>query len=112
MSLELHLSAKQLGVLVFHFNALEKEPMHSRQGKVARSILDKLILKFRKKYLDVVNLPAKTNKGKIKKYKFSIDYHDGHYLETFIDIALNFAMNEYDRNVLNFIKSNLNQQLV
>ncbi len=111
MSLQLNLSAKQLGVLVFHFNTLETKPVVNREVKVARSILDKLIKKLKKKYLDVIDEPTRNKKNQIKKYKVSIEYHEAHFLETFITIAETFAMSEYDRNVLNFIKSTLNQQL-
>jgi hypothetical protein len=111
MKTELNISAKQLGVLVFHFNDLEKQPLHTRQGKVAQSILYKLNLKFKKKYMEVVHQPNKTKRNKVKKYKFSFDYHEAHYLEGFITIVETKAMSEYDRNVLNLIKSTLNQQL-
>ena len=111
MSIELKLSAKQLGVIAFHLKSLEKETLHSRQGKVARSILDKLVIRFNKRYLDVVNNPSKTKRGQIKKYKFSVEYHEAHYLEAFVAILENKAMSEYDHNVLHFIKSTLNQQL-
>lgn len=111
MKAELKISSKQLGVLVFHFNDLKKQPLHSRQGKVAESVLIKLSTRFAKKYMDVMNLPSKSKKGKVIKYKFSFDYHEAHYLEVFIAIIENKAMSEYDRNVLNYIKSILNQQL-
>ncbi len=111
MPIELKLSKSQLNTLVFTFNSLSNIPTNSRDVKVARSILDKLVLKFRKKYLEVESQPTFFTKKKVKKYTFSLEYHEAHYLENFVTIMDAFPMNEYDRNVLRFIKTGLNQQL-
>lgn len=110
MKIDLRLSAKQLNTLVFSFNSLSHIPINSRDVKVARSILDKLVLKFRKKLLDVQGTHV-TLFSKPKKIKFTLEYHEAHYLENFVTIMDEFPMSEYDRNVLRLIKSNLNQQL-
>lgn len=110
MKIDVKLSAKQLNALVFSFNSLGHIPTNSRDIKVARSILDKLVLKFRKKLLEVQSVNT-TLFSKPKKYKFSLEYYEAHFLENFLTIMEDFPMNEYDRNVLRLIKTNLNQQL-
>lgn len=111
MKITLKLSAKQLGAFVFQSNCINAQPINHREIKVARSVIDKILLKFRKKYLEVQNLPTKNRKGQIIKYTFSFEYYEAHFLEKCSDLLLAFPMSEYDRNVLNLIKSNLNQQL-
>ena len=111
MKLELKLSKSQLNTLVFSFNTLNHIPENERDVKVARSILDKMVLKFRKKYIDAEHEPVLYTSRKPKKYKFSLEYYEAHYLEKFVIILEDFPMNDYDRNVLRLIKTNLNQQL-
>lgn len=111
MKITLKLSAKQLGAFVFQSNCINSQPVNHREIKVARSVIDKVLLKLRKKYLEVEKLSSRNSKGKIIKYTFSFEYHEAHFLERCCDVLLSFSMNEYDRNVLNLIKSNLNQQL-
>lgn len=110
MRVDLRLSAKQLNTLVFSFNALEKIP-DSRDVKVARSILDKVVLKLRKKHLDVQSVHTTLFSKTPKKHKIPLEYHEAHYLEEFVTIMEDFPMNDYDRNVLRLIKSDLNQKL-
>ncbi len=110
MKIDLRLSAKQLNTLVFSFNTLTDIPTNSRDVRVSRSILDKVMLKFRKKHAEVHNAHA-TFFSKPKKYKFSLEYYEAHYLENFAKIMDEYPMNDYDRNVLRLIKTNLNQQL-
>lgn len=109
MKVALKLSKNQLNSLVFSFNALGRIPANNRDVKVARSILDKMALKFQKKYLEASQQPTLFSKP--KKYTFSLEYYEAHYLEQFITIMDDFPMNEYDRNVLRLINSNLNHQL-
>lgn len=111
MKITLKLSAKQLGAFVFQSNCINAQPVNHREIKVARSVIDKVLLKLRKKHLDVQGLPCKNRKLQIIKYTFSFEYHEAHFLEKCCDVLLTFPMNEYDRNVLNLIKDNLNQQL-
>lgn len=105
---ELKLSNRQLNSLVYSFNMITNLPVSDREQRVARSVLDKTVLRFRKKYLEVQQTAPTFSK---KKYKFTLEYHEAHHLEQFILIAEQTAMNEYDHNVMHFIKSTLNQQL-
>lgn len=109
MKINLKLSHQQLNALVFHFNSLTRVPLKNRDVKVARSVLDKVVLKMRKKHLETQDAPTLFSKP--KKVSFGLEYFEAHFLEQFITIAEQFPMNEYDRNVLRFVKSNLNQQL-
>lgn len=111
MKISIKLSAKQMNTLVFAFNSLSHIPVNSRDVRVARSILDKVVLRLRKKYLDV-QCEHKTLFYKPKQYSISFEYFEAHYVENFITVMEDFPMNEYDRNVLRLIKTNLNQQLV
>lgn len=111
MKIILHLSLKQLGSLVYVFDKLTKEPYAgtSREIKVSRSILDKVILAFRTKhFVESQKSPLQTRK---KKYKFSLEIFEADKLEIFVSLMTGFPLSEYDRNVINFIKDNLNQQL-
>lgn len=40
-----------------------------------------------------------------------MEIHEAHFLELFLIIVDDFAMSEYDRNVLRYIRGSLNQQL-
>ena len=46
MKVNLKISAQQLNALVYHFPRPPYTPEKSREIKVARSVLDKVILKF------------------------------------------------------------------
>jgi hypothetical protein len=109
MKIDLKLSPQQLDALVFSFKSIDTIPVNDREVKVARSVLDKVILKFRKKHLETKQMMTLFTKK--KKLSFSLEYHEAHYLERFVTIMDSFAMSEYDRNVLRFIKSGLNQKL-
>ena len=105
----LKISLLQLGALVHSFNAISTLPINSREVKVARSILDKVVIKLKKKHIEEdykANLFTKK-----KKINFSFEFYEAHYLENFIAIVDVFPMNDYDRNVLRFIRSELNQKL-
>jgi len=105
----LKLSEKQLGALVFSFNEIPKTTSKERIVKVARSVLDKVALKLRKKQLEV---QAESNLfNKDKKYCFSLELVEAHFLEQFISIMDAFPMCDYDRNALRQIASTLNQKL-
>ena len=109
ISAVLSLSSRQLNTLVFSFTILEKMPAVTKDERAARSVLDKLVLKIRKRYLDI-NANTSIFK-KTKKYSFGFEYHEAYHLEQFVVTIENVPMNEYDHNVLHFIKSTLNQQL-
>lgn len=106
---DLKLSHQQLGALVFSFNSINTIPVNNREVKVARSVLDKVILKFRKKHLETQQMMTLFSKK--KPIKFTLEYYEAHYLESFVTIMDNFPMCEYDKNVLRFIKNGLNQKL-
>lgn len=109
MKVNLKLSEKQLNALVYSFRTMVKTPTKDRAVKVARSVMDKVALKFKKKQLEVqqdYNLFKKD-----KKHSFSLEIVEAHYLEQFTVLASEHPLNDYDRNVLRFIGNNLNQQL-
>jgi formyltetrahydrofolate synthetase len=109
MKITLKLSEKQLGALVFSFNEIPKTPAKERIAKVAKSVLDKVALKLRKKQLEVQSESNLFNKD--KKFSFSLELVEAHFLEQFIVVMGNFPMCEYDKNALLQIASRLNQQL-
>lgn len=110
MKVNLKISPQQLNALVTHFPKPPYIPDKSREVRVARSVLDKVVLKFRKKHLET-QLQVQTLFTKPKKATFSLEYYEAHYLEMFISLTENQPMDEYHRNVLRLIKSTLNQQL-
>lgn len=72
-------------------------------------MLDKVILKFKKKQLEVqLNADLFT---KDKKHTFTLEYYEAHFLEQFTILTHDHPLNEYDRNVIRFVQSSLNQQL-
>ncbi|MBF6607755.1 MAG: hypothetical protein ITG00_03350 [Flavobacterium sp.] len=113
MKIKLQLSEKQLSALVYSFNALGYDPaQRTREIKVARNVLDRVSLKFKKKQLELSIVPPTIfHRSTVKKHGFSLEYFEAHYLERFITIAMDHPLNEYDRNVLRLINTNLNQQL-
>lgn len=110
MKAELKLSIKQIGVVVYAYDSFVKQGQgKSREAKVARSILDKTVIRFKKKQLEQSFAPTLFEKP--KKFKFSLEIYEAHYLEQFVIVMENYPLSEYDRNVLQLIKSGLNQQL-
>jgi hypothetical protein len=109
MKIKLRLSESQLNALVSTFAYLSEYPINNRKVRVARSVLDKVVLKFQKKHLEV-KLTANLFNLK-KRYSFSFEYHEAHYLEEFVNIAQTFCKDTYTLNVLRQIKSTINQQL-
>ncbi len=108
MKVKLKISEKQLNSLVYAFGFLDHFPHKDRSVKVARSVLDKVILKFKKKQLEVqigANLFTKD-----KKHTFMLEYFEAHFLEQFTILTDEHPLNDYDRNVIRFIQSILNQQ--
>jgi hypothetical protein len=109
MKIKIKISEKQLGALVFSFNELPKTPAKERTAKVAKSVLDKVALKLRKKHLEVQSKLDLFNPA--KKFPLEFELVEAHFLEQFITVMGNYPMCEYDKNVLLQIASNLNQQL-
>ena len=108
--IELTLTARQLNTLVYTFTFTQKLYPKTRSEKVMKSILEKLMIKIRKKHIDV-QASLHTLFSKPKKCKFTFEYHEGDCLEQFLIIAENFSMNDYDRNAILYIKNKINQQL-
>jgi hypothetical protein len=109
MKIALKLSLMQLGALVYSFNAIAKIPVTDRNKKVARSILDKVVIKIKKKHVEEdYKATLFTQK---KKITFTLEFYEAHYLEYYLIIVDDYAMNDYDKNVLRFIRNNLNQKL-
>jgi hypothetical protein len=107
--IKLKISEKQLNTLVYSFGFLEQGSNKDRSVKVARSVLDKVILKFKKKQLEVqMNSDLFT---KAKKHSFTLEYFEAHFLEQFTILTHDHPLNEYDRNVIRLIQSILNKQL-
>jgi len=109
MKIKLKISEKQLNSLVYSFNFIDRKPQRDRGVKVARSVLDKVILKFKKKQLEVQQGSDLFTKN--KKHLFSMEYHEAHYLEQFAIIVHEQPLSEYDRNAIRQIQATLNQQL-
>ncbi|NDP26436.1 MAG: hypothetical protein GZ087_03275 [Flavobacterium sp.] len=109
MKIKLKISEKQLNSLVYSFGFLDRMPVKVHEVKVARSVLDKVVLKFRKKQLEVqMNCTLFT---KNKKHLFSLEYYEAHFLEQFTLLIVEHPLSDYDRNALRQIQSTLNQQL-
>lgn len=109
MKIKLILSEKQLNSLVYCFAFLDKTPTKDRAVKVARSVVDKVAIKFKKKQVEVQALSNLFTKN--KKHSFTLELVEAHFLEQFAVLVVNHALNDYDRNVMLFISNNLNQQL-
>ena len=107
--ISLKVSLQQLGSVVHSFNHIAKIPLTDRNIKVARSCLDKVVIKLKKKHIEEDY--KRTLFSPKKKISFSMEFYEAHYLEYYLIIVDDFAMSEYDRNVLRFIRGSLNQQL-
>ena len=109
MKLPLKISEKQLSALVYAFKEIPKVPPKERSAKVAKSVLDKVALKFKKKQIEVQQGMSLFNNK--KKFSFSLDLVEAHFLEQYLFVMLDYPLSDYDRNVIRFIQSNLHQQL-
>jgi len=106
---KLRLTAKQISALVHSFNQASKEPPRERIAKVAKSVLDKVVLKFKTKQLVVQqNLNLYNSKD---KHNFSLELVEAHFLEQYLVSLSAFPMCEYDKNAINQISATINQQL-
>jgi hypothetical protein len=109
MKVAIKISLQQLGSLVYSFNHIAKIPVTDQEEKVRRSCLDPIIIKLKKKHVEEA---YKSNLfTPKKKLAFSMEFHEAYYLEKFLIIIDEFPLNEYDRNVLRFIRHELNQKL-
>lgn len=106
---KLKVSEKQIGVLVYSFNQAPRTPVKERISKVAKSVLDKVVLKIKTKHLQVQQKSTLfTSK---EKHNISLELVEAHFLEQFLVSMGAFPMSDYDRNVLNQITATINQQL-
>lgn len=109
--IEIQLSARQLNTLVYFFNLIGYTYPKTMEEKATKSILDEVIVKIKKKHIDVES-SVNTIFSKPKKPKFTFKYHEAYSLEKYILFVETQALNDYDRNVALYIKTKLNQQLV
>lgn len=105
----LKISLRQLGAVVHSFNHVAKIPLTERNVKVARSCLDKIVIRLKKKYVEEDY--KRTLFSPKNKISISMEFHEAHYLEFFLVIVDDYAMSDYDRNVIRFVRSELNQKL-
>lgn len=110
MNLQLKLSAKHLSVLVYCFQKSGSTSGQTKEEKFTWSILNEIILKVQKKYLDVTSSQTLFNAK--KKHTFKFTYYQAFMLEKFLLTFQNTPLSEYDRNTVNFMISQLNKQLV
>jgi hypothetical protein len=109
MKVDIKITFSQLQVLVQAFQLLTPEPINNRDVKVARSVIDKVVVRLKKKHIDEsVKTSLFTEK---KKFKLSFEYYEAHFLEKFLEIIVIMVDNIYWLNVLNTIRSQINQKL-
>ncbi len=110
MKIDLTLSDRQLNTLVYCFSFINQFYPKTRKEKSTNSILVEVILKVKKKYLEV-EAREKTLFTKAKITKFSFKYYEADCLEQYLLLVENQPLNDYDKNALLFIKNKLNQKL-
>lgn len=110
MKIELQLSSEQLNALVSCFNSIVFIYGKHRKERVLKSILDEVIVKFKKKNIDIES-SSNTLFEKPKKPKFSLKYYEADALEQYLIMIVDEDLNDYDRNVVRLIKDKLNQKL-
>ena len=83
MKIDLILSDRQLNTLVYCFTFINQFYPRTRQEKVSNSILSEIILKVKKKYLEV-ELREKTLFTKVKKTKLTFKVYEADCLEHYL----------------------------
>ncbi|WP_329804385.1 hypothetical protein [Flavobacterium facile] len=109
MKIDLKITFSQLEVLVLAFSVMTEPPIQHRDTKVARSVLDKVMIKIKKKHIDE-SVKSSLFSQK-KKFKLSFEYYEAHFLEKFLEIILSFSHEDYERTVITIIMAELNQKL-
>lgn len=111
MKITLKISPSQLNSLVYCFSSIKTVlSVETREVKVSRFILEKVVLKLHKKQLE--NQMSQTKLfAKKKTISCSLDYPEAHFLELFLSVAIQHPLSEYDRNVVRHFQSQLNQKL-
>lgn len=110
MKVELKLTPRQLNSIVYCFNNVNLVYAKERRHRVAKSILDEIIIKMKKKHVELES-QISTLFTKKKDTKFSFKYHEADCLEQYLISIQETPLNEYDRNVVGLLISKLNQQL-
>ncbi|WP_281233478.1 hypothetical protein [Flavobacterium gelatinilyticum] len=112
---KLTLSEYHLSTLVYSLDHAPQVPVKDRIAKIAKSVLDKITVSFKKKQLDVKHTSIyeykKKKKSKPKQYVFSLELVEAHFLEQFLLSMTSFPFSDYDRNVVNMLIANLNKEL-
>lgn len=109
MKVKLKLSAKQISALVYSFDQASKAPVKGRIAKVAKSVLDKVVLKVKTKQLQVDQNSNLFNSK--EKFDLSMELVEAHFLEQYLVSMRDFPMCEYDKNAINQISATINQKL-
>lgn len=109
IKVKLNVTEKQISALVHSFNLVVNVPVKERIAKVAKSVLDKVILKIKTKHLQVQQ--GTTLFTSKEKHNISLELVEAHFLEQFLVSMADFPMSEYDKNVINQISATINQQL-
>ncbi len=109
MKIELKITFSQLEALVLAFSVITEPPINHRDTKVARSVLDKVIVKLKKKHIDE-SMKSSLFSQK-KKFKISLEYYEAHFLEKFLEIIIAFCDKDYERVILSKIMAEINQKL-
>jgi hypothetical protein len=109
VKVKLKLTAKQISALVYAFDQASKAPVKGRIAKVSKSVMDKVVLKFKTKQLQVNQVTDLFNAK--DKHDFSLELVEAHFLEQYLVSMSNYPMCEYDKNVINQISATINQQL-
>jgi hypothetical protein len=109
MKIDIKITFSQLEVLVLAFSTLTEPPIQHRDTKVARSVLDKVMIKIKKKHIDE-SIKSSLFSQK-KKFKLSFEYYEAHFLEKFLEIIIALCDKDYERTVLTRIVAEINQKL-
>ena len=109
IKVKLKLSAKQISALVYSFDQAPTTPVKGRIAKVAKSVLDKVVLKVKTKQLQVKQNYNLFNTK--EKYSFCLELVEAHFLEQYLVSMSDYPMCEYDKIAINQIAATINQQL-
>lgn len=107
--IKLKISERQINALVYCFGFLDRKPTKVRSEKVARSVVDKVAIKFKKKQVEIQQGSNLFTKN--KNHSFSLEIVEAHYLEQFTILVDEHPLNDYDRSAIRQIRGTLNQQL-
>jgi hypothetical protein len=109
--IDLKITFSQLEVLVSCFSVLTEPPINHRDTKVARSVLDKLMVKIKKKHIDFSSKNSFLAFRYSKRINIPLEYYEAHFLEKFLELIITFCKQEYELMTLRRITSEINQKL-